>query len=59
MDKKSKNFLYSYLNNASPTGFEHKGQQLWLDYIKPYTNDYIVDVYGTAVGIINPKASYR
>jgi tetrahedral aminopeptidase len=59
MDKKSKNFLYSYLNNASPTGFEHKGQQLWLDYIKPYTNDYIVDVYGTAVGIINPKASYK
>ncbi len=59
MDKKSKNFLYSYLNNASPTGFEHKGQQLWLDYIKPYTNDYIVDVYGTAVGIINPKAAYK
>ena len=59
MDKKSKSFLYSYLNNASPTGFEHKGQQLWLDYIKPYTNDYMVDVYGTAVGIINPKAAYK
>ncbi|MBK5279537.1 MAG: M42 family metallopeptidase [Bacteroidia bacterium] len=59
MDKKSKNFLYSYLNNASPTGFEQKGQQLWLDYIKPYTNDYMVDVYGTAVGIINPKANYK
>ena len=59
MDKKSKTFLYSYLNNASPTGFEHKGQQLWLDYIKPYTNDYMVDVYGTAVGIINPKAPYK
>ncbi len=59
MDKKSKTFLYNYLNNASPTGFEHKGQQLWLDYIKPYTDDYIVDVYGTAVGIINPKASYK
>lgn len=59
MDKKSKTFLYNYLNNASPTGFEHKGQQLWLDYIKPYTNDYMVDVYGTAVGIINPKAPYK
>ena len=59
MDKKSKNFLYSYLNNASPTGSEHKGQQLWLDYVKPYINDYMVDVYGTAVGIINPKASYK
>jgi len=59
MDKKSKTFLYNYLNNASPTGFEHKGQQLWLDYIKPYTDDYMVDVYGTAVGIVNPKAAYK
>lgn len=59
MDKKSKKFLFDYLNNASPTGFEYKGQQIWLDYIKPYTNDYMVDVYGTAVGIINPKAAYK
>lgn len=59
MDKKSKQFLYDYINNASPTGFEAKGQQLWLNYIKPYVNDYMVDVYGTAVGIINPKASYK
>jgi putative aminopeptidase FrvX len=59
MDKTSKTFLYSYLNNASPTGFEYTGQQIWLDYIKPHIDDYIVDVYGTAVGIINPKAAYK
>lgn len=59
MDKKSKDFLYSYLNNASPTGFESPGQQLWLDYLRPYVNDTIVDVYGTAVGVINPKAQYK
>ncbi|MFO0507852.1 MAG: M42 family peptidase, partial [bacterium] len=59
MDKKSKQFLYEYLNNASPTGFESSGQQIWLDYIKPYINDYMIDVYGTAVGIVNPKASYK
>lgn len=59
MDKKSKKFLFDYLNNASPTGFEQSGQQIWLDYIKPYTSDYIVDVYGTAVGVINPKAAYK
>lgn len=59
MDKKSKDFLYAYLNNASPTGFESPGQQLWLDYLKPYVNDTIVDVYGTAVGVINPKAQYK
>ncbi|HMG92321.1 MAG TPA: M42 family metallopeptidase [Chryseolinea sp.] len=59
MDKKSNDFLYAYLNNASPTGFESPGQQIWLDYIKPYINSHIVDVYGTAVGIINPKAAYK
>lgn len=59
MDKKSKKFLFEYLNNASPTGFESSGQQIWLDYIKPYTSDYMVDVYGTAVGIVNPKGSYK
>ena len=59
MDKKSKKFLFDYLNNASPTGFESSGQQIWLDYIKPYTSDYMVDVYGTAVGIVNPKGSYK
>ncbi|WKZ59000.1 MAG: M42 family metallopeptidase [Cyclobacteriaceae bacterium] len=59
MDKKSKAFLYEYLNNASPTGFEHSGQQIWLDYLKPYIDDYMVDVYGTAVGVINPKGAYK
>jgi putative aminopeptidase FrvX len=59
MDKKSKNFLFEYLNNASPTGFEYSGQQIWLNYLKPYINDYMVDVYGTAVGVINPKAEYK
>src|SRR6188768_1538545 len=59
MDKKSKQFLYEYLNNASPTGFETSGQQIWLDYIKPYIHEYITDVYGTVVGVINPKASYK
>lgn len=59
MDKKSREFLYKYLNNASPTGFESSGQQIWLDYIRPYINDYISDVYGTVVGVINPKGAYK
>lgn len=59
MDKKSKKFLFDYLNNASPTGFESSGQQIWLDYLKPYIGDYMIDVYGTAVGIVNPKAKYK
>jgi len=52
-------FLYEYLNNASPTGFESNGQKIWLNYLKPYIDEYFVDTYGTAVGVINPKAPYK
>ena len=59
MSDQSENFLKAYLNNASPTGFESSGQQIWLDYIKPYTDEFFTDKYGTAVGVINPGADYR
>ncbi len=59
MDKKSKDFLYTYLNNASPTGFEAEGQKIWLDYIKPYIDDYKVDTYGSVYGVVNPEADYK
>ncbi len=59
MDDKSKSFLYNYLNNASPTGFEVSGQKIWLDYIKPYIHDYHIDTYGSVVGIVNPDAPYK
>lgn len=57
--KKSEQFLTTYLNNASPTGFESPGQQLWMDYIRPYVDTFETDAYGTAVAIINPKAPFR
>ncbi len=59
MDKKSKAFLYKYLNANSPTGFEAEGQKIWLNYIKPYVDTYEVDTYGSAVAVINPKAKYK
>ncbi len=55
----STKFLYEYLNNPSPTGFESSGQKIWLNYIKPYIDEYFVDTYGTAVGVINPSATYK
>ena len=59
MNKKSEEFLVKYLNNASPTGFESSGQQIWLDYIKAYTDTHFTDKYGTAVGVVNPDAPYK
>ncbi|MGK0253827.1 MAG: putative aminopeptidase FrvX [Mariniflexile sp.] len=59
LNKKSMAFLESYLNNAAPTGYEWTGQKLWMDYLKPYVDEFITDTYGTAVGVINPKAKYK
>lgn len=59
IDKKAEAFLFQYLNNASPTGFEAEGQKIWLNYLKPYIDDYQVDNYGTVYGIINPEASFK
>lgn len=52
-------FLKDYINNPSPTGFESAGQEMWLNYIKPYIDDYFVDTYGTVVGVVNPEADYK
>jgi len=59
MDQQSRDFLFNYLNNASPTGFESSGQQIWLDYLKPYMDDYITDTYGSVAAIINPGKKYK
>ncbi|MCC5916460.1 MAG: M42 family metallopeptidase [Cryomorphaceae bacterium] len=59
INAKSMQFLEQYLNNASPTGFEAAGQKLWLSYLEPYIDSHFTDVYGSAVGIINPEAKYK
>jgi len=58
-NEKSLAFLEKYINNSAPTGFEKTGQQLWLDYIRPYIDTHIVDTYGSVAGVINPDAEYK
>ena len=59
LNKKSLSFLEKYLNNASPTGYESTGQKVWMDYLKPYVDNFITDIYGTAVGVINSDSEYK
>ncbi|MCB9033685.1 MAG: M20/M25/M40 family metallo-hydrolase [Chitinophagales bacterium] len=59
IDKSAEAFLFKYLNNTSPTGFEVEGQKIWLDYIKPYIDTHEVDFYGTTYGVINPDAKFK
>jgi putative aminopeptidase FrvX len=55
----SEQFLRKYLNNHSPTGHESSGQKLWLSYLEPYIDDWKIDNYGTAYGIINPGQPFK
>ena len=59
LNKSSLNFLENYLNNAAPTGYEWNGQKLWMEYLRPYVDEFITDTYGTAVAVINPGQDYR
>jgi len=59
LNEESLKFLERYLNNPSPTGYEWEGQKIWMDYLKPYVDEFITDTYGTAVGVINPNAPYK
>ena len=59
LKKTSLDFLEEYLNNASPTGYESEGQKIWMNYLKPYVDDFITDTYGTAVGVINKDAEFK
>lgn len=58
-ENKSLEFLEKYLNTASPTGYEHNGQKIWMDYLAPYVDKIEIDHYGTCYGIINPEAEFR
>jgi len=57
--KKSFRFLKKYIDNAAPTGYEYNGQKIWMDYLRPYVDEFITDAYGTAVGVINPQAKFK
>lgn len=52
-------FLETLINTPSPTGFEYTGQKVWMDYVRPYVDEIFTDAYGTAVGVINPKGTYK
>jgi len=52
-------FLTNYINNPSPVGFETSGQKIWLEYLTKYVDTTYTDAYGTAVGVINPKAPFK
>ncbi len=48
MDKAAESFLYELLNTPSPTGFEVKGQRVWANRCREFSDRVESDAYGNA-----------
>ncbi|MDZ7757551.1 M20/M25/M40 family metallo-hydrolase [Rhodohalobacter sp.] len=52
LDKESQAFLEELLITPSPTGYESKGQKVWREYVKNYSDKVESDAYGSVVAKI-------
>lgn len=55
MNKTSLQFLEKLINTPSPSGFEARGQRVWLDYVAQFADETYTDAYGNAFAVLNPK----
>lgn len=59
---KSEKFLESYLNATAACGEEYSseneqyGQNVWVDYVKEFTDEISVDPFGTALAVVKSEA---
>lgn len=51
-------FLKKLLNTPSPSGFETKGQKVWVDYVKQFADSVEIDSYGNAYATLNPVSGH-
>lgn len=59
MRNESLKFLEKLINTPSPSGFETRGQRVWLDYVKKFAEATETDAYGNAVAWFNKGGSPR
>jgi putative aminopeptidase FrvX len=52
MDTTRRSFLDNLLTTPSPSGFETRGQRVWVDYVSEFADDVRIDEYGNAVAVI-------
>jgi endoglucanase len=51
MDADQRAFLDELLETPSPSGFETRGQRVWLDYVSQFADEVSTDDYGNAVAV--------
>ena len=59
MRNESLDFLKTLLNTPSPSGHEARGQRVWLDYAKQFSDETFSDAYGNCVAVLNKGGSPR
>lgn len=50
-------FLKTLLNTPSPSGFETRGQKVWVDYVSQFADSVEIDSYGNAYATLNPTGN--
>ncbi len=51
MDAHSRDALVDLLETPSPSGYETRGQRVWLEYVEQFADDVRTDAYGNAVAV--------
>jgi endoglucanase len=59
MRAESLTFLEKLINTPSPSGFETRGQRVWLDYVSQFAEATETDAYGNAIAYLNKGGSPR
>ena len=59
MREASLQFLKTLVNTPSPTGHETRGQRVWLDYAKQFSDETFSDAYGNCVAVLNKGGGSR
>ena len=59
MRSQSLQFLQTLVNTPSPVGHEVRGQRVWLDYAKQFSDETFSDAYGNCVAVLNKGGSPR
>lgn len=55
-NKKSSQFLEELLITPSPTGYESKGQKVWMNYLSQFSDKVESDPYGSGIAKIETSA---
>ncbi|WP_251344331.1 M20/M25/M40 family metallo-hydrolase [Haloplanus halophilus] len=51
MEPERRDFLDRLLETPSPSGFETRGQRVWLEYVREFADEVRTDDYGNAVAV--------